>query len=162
VKSLGKLIALGIVAVVALTGCQSGPQPVSLKPISIPVIPPAQLAAQVCPVIRADLALLQSPSGASLLTPEQQAKVANTIAPASESVCAAAATVDLTSLQAFNDTAFPALIAIVGAVPGIPNQPAVLLALQLAQPLLQQAVSSAIAATKASAAAAAPARVVAQ
>lgn len=140
-KSLLTPLILGVI----LAGCAGAP----VKPLPIPVIPPAQLAAQVCPIIKADLLLLEGPAGTSLLSPAQQAKVANTIVPANDAVCVAGATVDLTDLQKFNDTVFPALIQIVSAVPAIPNQPAVLLGLTLAQPILGVIVQQAIAASQA-------------
>jgi hypothetical protein len=118
-----------------------------LKPL--PIIPPAQLAAQICPVVKADLLLLESPAGLALLTPAQQEKVASVIVPANDAVCAAGATVDLTDLQHFNDTIFPALIEIVSAVPAIPNQPSILLGLIIARPVLNIAVQQAIEASKA-------------
>jgi hypothetical protein len=120
-----------------------------MKPVSIPVIPPAQLAQQVCPIVQADLDILSSASGLALLTAAQQSTVADLIKPKVSAACAAAATVDLTALQSFNSDAFPALIALVSAVPAIPNQPAVLLALQLAQPIVQEVVANAVAAAKA-------------
>lgn len=143
-------IATVLAAVIAFTlmglfGCANSP----LKPLPIPIIPPAQLAAQICPIIKADLLLLEGPAGATFLSPAQQAKVTNTIVPANNAVCAAGATVDLTDLQAFNNTIFPALIEIVSAVPAIPNQPAVLLGLTLAQPILNVIVQQAITASQA-------------
>ena len=144
------VVLAGVVAL-ALSACSG----IQLKPVTLPVIPPAQLAQQICPIVAADLALLQGPSGKALLTAAQQSTIATSIVPINSAVCASAATVDLTDLQSLNSTAFPALIAIVSAVPAIPNQPAVLLALQLAQPIVQQVVNDAIAASKASAATAA-------
>lgn len=130
-----------------LTGCAG----VQLKPVSIPVIPPAQLARDVCPIVKADLDILTSAAGLALLTPAQQLIIATSIEPKFSAACAAGATVDLTNLQAFNATAFPALIGIVQAVPAIPNQPAVLLALELAKPILDQVVAGALAVSKAAA-----------
>jgi hypothetical protein len=49
-------------------------------------------------------------------------------------VCAAGGQINVTDLQTLNDTAFPALIGLVGALPMLPNQPAILLGLTLAQP----------------------------
>jgi hypothetical protein len=133
------LLAAGIVALV-LSACA-----VQLKPVSIPVIPPAQLAAQVCPIVKADIDILTSAAGLALLTPAQQSALSDSIQPKFSAACAAAESVDLAALQSFNADAFPALIAIVAAVPAIPNQPAVLLALQLAQPIVSQIVSDAAA-----------------
>jgi hypothetical protein len=127
----------------ALAGCAG----VSVKPVSLPIIPPAQLAAQFCPIVKADLAIL---STSPLLSQDQKDKL-NSVAPINDAVCSAAATIQLQDLQAFNNTLFPAVTAIVAAVPAIPNQPAILLALQLAQPILNQVVSDAIAASQASA-----------
>jgi hypothetical protein len=138
------LLAAGFAAL-ALVACSA----VQIKPVSIPVIPPAQLAQQVCPLIVADLDILSSASGAALLSPAQQSTVADSIKPKVSAACATAATVDLTALQSLNTDAFPALIAIVQAVPAIPDQPAVLLALQLAQPIVQAVVTNAAAAAKA-------------
>ncbi|GJH22434.1 hypothetical protein CBA19CS22_37850 [Caballeronia novacaledonica] len=142
-KRVLSLVAAGILALV-LSACGA----VQLKPVSIPVIPPAQLAQQVCPIVQADLDILSSASGLALLTAAQQSAV-DSIKPKVSAACAAAATVDLTALQSFNSDAFPALLAIVAAVPAIPNQPAVLLALQLAQPIVQEVVTNAVAAAKA-------------
>jgi hypothetical protein len=144
------LLVAGFVALL-LSACST----VQLKPVSIPVIPPAQLAQQVCPIVKADLDVLTSAVGLAILSPAQQSTVVTSIQPKFNAACSAAAAVDLADLQSFNADAFPALIAIVAAVPAIPNQPAVLLGLQLAQPIVQAVVTNAAAASKASAAAAA-------
>jgi hypothetical protein len=144
------VVLAGVVAL-ALSACGS----IAVKPVSLPIIPPAQLAAQFCPIVKADLAVL---SVSPLLSQDQKDKL-NSVAPINDAVCSAAAMVDLTDLQAFNNTLFPAVTAIVAAVPAIPNQPAILLALQLAQPILNQVVADAIAASKATAPAAASAPV---
>jgi hypothetical protein len=151
------LLAAGLMLSALFAGCAG----VQVKPVSIPVIPPQQLARRICPIVKADLDLLQGPSGKALLNQAQQDKITNSIVPINNAVCASAATVDLTDLQSLNSMAFPALIAIVSAVPAIPNQPGVLLALQLARPLVQQVVNDAIAASKTSAATAASAPVAA-
>lgn len=142
------VVLAGVVAL-AISGCAG----VAVKPVSIPVIPPAQLASQFCPIVKADLAILST----SLLLSQAQKDKLLSVSPINDAVCSAAATVDLQDLQAFNATLFPAVTAIVAAVPAIPNQPAILLALQLAQPLLNQVVADAIAASKAGAATAASA-----
>jgi hypothetical protein len=146
------VVLAGVVAL-ALAGCAGAP--LQLKPVSLPIIPPAQLASQFCPIVKADLAVLST----SPLLSQAQKDQLNSVAPINDAVCSAAATVDLTDLQAFNSTLFPAVTAIVAAVPAIPNQPAILLALQLAQPIVNQVVSDAIAASKASVPAAASAPV---
>ncbi|MGF6937803.1 hypothetical protein OKW41_006965 [Paraburkholderia sp. UCT70] len=136
-------LAAGL-ALCALSFSFAGCAGVQLKPVSIPIMQPKQLAEQVCPVVQADLDILTGAAGAALLTPAQQADVAEKIKPKATAVCEAAETINLTDLQAFNDTAFPALIALVSLVP-IPNQSAVLFGLQLAQPILKQIVQNAIA-----------------
>lgn len=136
-------LAAGLVTSVLFAGCAN----VAVKPISIPVIPPAQLATQFCPLVKADLAILAG----SPIVLQAQKDALTKVTPINDAVCSAAATVDLTDLQSFNNTLFPAVTAVVAAVPAIPNQPAILLALQLAQPLLNQIVTDAIAATKATA-----------
>lgn len=140
-KTIAALVA-GIVTL-ALAACAGSP--IQLKPITIPVIPPQQLAQTLCPLVQADLDILTSASGLVLLSVAQQNTVQTSIKPKVTAACAAAATIDLTDLQSFNSTAFPALISIVQAVPAIPNQPAILLALQLAQPVLQDVVNMAVA-----------------
>jgi len=127
-------IAAGMVALGILSGCTT------LKPI--PIIPPAQLAQDVCPIVQADLDLL---AASPLLSAAQQAKLTGTIIPDNNLACSTAATVDLTNLQTFNATAFPALMGIVAAVPSLPGQPGILLGLQLAQPVLNGIVNNAIA-----------------
>jgi hypothetical protein len=149
-KKILAAFAAGLVAL-ALSACGA----IQVKPVSIPVIPPAQLAQQVCPIVKADLDVLTSAVGLALLSPAQQSTVVTSIQPKFAAACSTAAAVDLADLQSFNADAFPALIAIVAAIPAIPNQPAVLLGLQLAQPIVQAVVTNAVAASKASAAAAA-------
>jgi len=146
-KKLFAALAAGV-AVLALAGCANSP--VKFAPVSIPVIPPQQLALQICPLVKADLDIL---AGSPLVSQAQKDKLAS-IKPLNDAVCAAGATVDLTNLQAFNDSAFPAVISLVSAAP-VPNQPAILLALQLAQPIVKQIVADAIAASKAAPAVAA-------
>ncbi|MPW16889.1 hypothetical protein GCT13_08075 [Paraburkholderia sp. CNPSo 3157] len=138
------LLAAGLMLSALFSGCAG----VQVKPVSLPIIPPAQLAEQFCPIVKADLDIL---STSPLLSQAQKDKLLS-VSPINDAVCSASATIQLTDLQSFNNTLFPAVTAIVAAVPAIPNQPAILLALQLAQPLLNQVVADAIAASKASAA----------
>ena len=58
------------------------------------------------------------------------------------SICAAGAQVNVADLQSLNATLFPALIQLVGSLPMLPNQPAVMLGLTLAQPILAQVVQT--------------------
>ena len=143
-----KLVSLFLA--ILLSACTTTDQ---LKPLALSPQQLQQLQGQVCAVVKADLLLLQSPSGQALVGAAEQAKIEKTIAPTATAVCDSGATVDLTSLQAFNNTALPALIQIVQAVPAIPNQPEIVLALQLAQVALPPLVNSAIAASQSSVAA---------
>lgn len=131
------LIIAALAAVcVAFAGCAT-----TATPIALPS--PQQLAAQLCPVVNADLTAL---STSTLLNSTQQAALINTIIPANMAVCAAGATLDVASLTTFNNTAFPALIDLVKGLPTLKDQPTILLALQLAQPLVTQVVNAAVAA----------------
>ena len=122
------LLAAGIAASIAFAGCANAP---------VKLIPPQQLIADFCPVVNADLAALaKSP----LLDASQQAALMN-IATVNQAVCSAGAAIDITDLQKLNATALPALIGLVGSLPMIPNQPAILLGLTLAQPILAQVVA---------------------
>ena len=109
-------------------GCANAP---------VKLIPPAQLVQDFCPVVNADLAVLDA---SPLLTAPQKALLdgPNGIIAVNKAVCAAGATIDATDLQTLNNTAFPALISLVSALPMLPNQPAILLGLTLAQPILNQ------------------------
>lgn len=129
------LIAAGLVLSASFAGCANAPP--------IKLIPPAQLVKDFCPIVNADLDVL---SKSTLLTATQKALLDGApgdptkpgIIAVNKAVCAAGATIDATDIQALNDTAFPALIGLVGALPMLPNQPAILLGLTLAQPILNQ------------------------
>lgn len=134
-----------------LSGCANAP---------LKIIPPAQLVHDFCPVVNADLkALAASP----LLTPAQKEVLDGTpgdptkpgIIAINNAVCAAGGQIDASDIQKLNDTAFPALIALVGALPMLPNQPAILLGLTLAQPILNQIAAQVLPAAPAPAPAAA-------
>lgn len=102
------------------------------------IVPPQQLLADFCPVVNADLKVLAS---SPLLTAAQRDTVSSIEATNTE-VCSAGAQIDLASLHALNATAFPALLELVSSIPGIPDQPAIMLGLTLAQPILAQVVQS--------------------
>ncbi|MGG1948959.1 hypothetical protein AB1286_29835 [Trinickia sp. NRRL B-1857] len=109
----------------------------------VKLIPPKQLVTDFCPIVNADLKVL---AASPLLNATQQqllngipGDVAHPgIIAINKAVCAAGATIDATDLQTLNNTAFPALIGLVSALPMLPNQPAILLGLTLAQPILNQ------------------------
>jgi hypothetical protein len=112
----------------------------------VKLIPPAQLVRDFCPIVNADLAVLDA---SPLLTAAQKQLLDGVpgdsthpgIIAVNKTVCAAGATIDATDLQTLNNTAFPALISLVSALPMLPNQPAILLGLTLAQPILNQVVA---------------------
>lgn len=132
-KRFSMLLAAGLVASVALfAGCASAP-----IPLTVPT--PAQLTADFCPVVNADLTALSS---STLLTSAQRTLLTTVIIPDNQAVCAAGAAINVANLQTLNATAFPALIALVGALPMIPSQPAILVGLTLAEPVLTQIINS--------------------
>lgn len=158
-KKLYAALAAGLVALALFAGCATAPAP-------LPIPSPQQLAAQLCPVVNADLkALAASP----LLIPAQQQVLNGApgdptkpgVIAINAAVCAAGATLSVANLQAFSSSAFPALITLVSGLPNLPNQPTILLALQLAQPIVTQVVSAAVTATATSGASAASAPVAA-
>jgi len=157
-------LAVGALAFAVLAGCAS--TGTTTQPQLI--IPPQQLIADFCPSVNAQLKLLTQPAAAALLNSTQQALVAQ-ILTVNTAVCAANGQIDASDLQALNATLFPALITLVASVPAIPNQPAILIGLMAAQPILQQvltliaqqqAASASAASTPASAPVAASAPVV--
>lgn len=127
--------AIGIAA--ALSGCAG----VAVAPITIPT--PAQLVTDFCPTVNADLKVI----AASTLLTAQQKQVLNGVSgdpsqpgviAINTAVCAAGGTISVTSLTQLNATAFPALIGLVSELPMLPNQPAILVGLQLAAPIVNQ------------------------
>ena len=111
---------------VVFAGCSNAP---------VKLIPPQQLVTAFCPVVNADLDVL---SKSPLLTADQRALLTEKIIPGNQAICTAGGQINVQDLQTFNATLFPALITIVSALPALPNQPAILLSLTLAQPILAQ------------------------
>lgn len=135
-------LAAGIALLAIFAGCANAPALPSLQ----------QQFVQMCPVVNADLAVLAaSPS----LSVAQQTTLKTQIIPANELICSSGAALNVTNLKAFHDSLLPVAIGIVQATPAIPNQPLVLLALQLFGPVVQGLVDQAI--TTAATAASAPA-----
>lgn len=125
------LIAAGFVLLASFAGCANAPALPSLQ----------QQFVQMCPVVNADLAVLAaSPS----LTVAQQDTLKNQVIPANQLICSTGAQLNVASLRAFHDSLLPVAIGIVQATPAIPNQPLVLLALQLFGPIVQGLVDQAI------------------
>lgn len=135
------MMMLRIAAGLALAACFAMFAGCANAPLKL--VPPAQLVHDFCPVVNADLKLL---AASPLLTPAQQQQLNGIPGDASKpgiiainaAVCAAGGQINATDLQTLNDTAFPALVGLVGALPMLPNQPAILLGLTLAQPILAQ------------------------
>lgn len=96
---------LALFAVIALAACGTTPTNGASTQT------PQQIAAQVCPPVETALVGLQSLVG----LPIETMTVINTAIPIVNGVCAAGATVDLASLQKFNQTALPALLSAVKA-----------------------------------------------
>ena len=142
-KMLHIAVGLALAACFAmLAGCTNAP---------IKLIPPQQLATGFCPVVNADLDVL---SKSPLLTADQRELLKGVpgdparpgIIAVNKAICTAGGQIDVKDLQAFNATLFPALITLVSAVPALPNQPAILLGLTLAQPILAQVTMQLVAA----------------
>ncbi|MBN3811718.1 hypothetical protein [Paraburkholderia sp. Ac-20347] len=105
-----------------------------------------QLFTSDCAVVNADLQALTT---STLLTADQQSKVADLLT-ANKAVCSAVASADVSTLKSIHDSLLPAAILVVSAVPAIPNQPAILLALNTIGPIVQQLIDQAITASTAS------------
>lgn len=96
-----------------------------------------QIVSSFCPLVNADLGVLStSPAVAAPL--QAQFKTFLSI---NQQVCAAGSGVTIESLQTLNTQVVQAAIAVLLLNPEIPNQPAILLALQLGAPLIQQAIT---------------------
>jgi hypothetical protein len=98
------LAIVSIVAISLLSGCAS----TGIVPIAQT---PAQIAAQVCPLLQVTVSGMQALVGLPI---GAQADLA-TAAPVISAVCSINATVDLASLQTLEQTALPTLIAAVKA-----------------------------------------------
>jgi hypothetical protein len=151
-KSKLAVVLAGLVACVSFAGCANN---ALVKP-KIPT--PQQLVTDFCPTVNADLKLL---AVSPLLNASQQQALNGIpgdpthpgIIAINNAVCTAGGEIDASDLQALNNTAFPALIGLVSALPMLPNQPAILLGLMLAQPILNQVVAQLFPATPAPASA---------
>lgn len=123
------LLAAGL-ALSALFGCANAPALPSLQ----------QQFVQMCPVVNADLAVL---AASPTLTVNQQDSIKQVLV-ANQLICSSGAQLNVTSLRAFHDSLLPVAIAVVQATPAIPNQPLVLLGLQLFGPVVQGLIDQAI------------------
>lgn len=147
-KMLRIAAGLALAACFAMfAGCANAP---------VKLIPPKQLVQDFCPIVNADLKVL---SASPLLNASQQELLNGVpgdamkpgIIAINSAVCTAGGAIDASDLQKLNDTAFPALIGLVGALPMLPNQPAILLGLTLAQPILNQIAAQVLPAATAAA-----------
>jgi hypothetical protein len=126
------LLAAGFAACLAFAGCNS--------------LPTVQQQFQTgCTIVNGDLAII---AASPLLNADQQATITKTILPANQALCKAGATLNVVDLKQFHDSLLPAAIAIVQGVPGIPEQPAVLLGLQTFGPMVQALIDQLIVASK--------------
>ena len=126
-RSLCILAALSVVALAACT--TTAPQP-NLAQVR-------QVVTSFCPTVNADLSVLStSPTVPSPL--QAQFKTMLTI---NQGICSAGTSITATDLQTLNTQVVQAAITILLANPAIPNQPVILLALQLGQPLVTQAIA---------------------
>lgn len=139
-------VTLAISGVLLLSGCAS-PQPVgtsgaAAKPLTLPIPlnqTPAQIAEQICPPLQAALTGLDMLVG---LPPTVKADL-DAITPIVAGVCAAGATVDVSSLQALSKTALPTLINVVKASGlAVEKQNSVILDIEAAQFVLSAIVQA--------------------
>lgn len=96
-----------------------------------------QIVASFCPTMNADLQVL---STSPVVSPPLQAQF-KTFLSINQQICAAGTGVTVSDLQTLNTQVVQAAIVVLLANPEIPNQPAILLALQLGAPLIQQAIT---------------------
>ncbi|MFM0263341.1 hypothetical protein [Paraburkholderia sediminicola] len=136
------LIAAGL-ALSALVGCANAPALPSLQ----------QQFVQMCPVVNADLGVL---AASPTLTVAQQDSIKQVLS-ANQLICSTGAQLNITSLRTFHDSLLPVAVAVVQATPAIPNQPLVLLGLQLFGPVVQGLIDQAISTVSPAAPAPAPA-----
>lgn len=117
-----------MIGVLALFGCAStGPNLAQAQ----------QVVTSFCPTINTDLQVLStSPTVPAPL--QAQFKQMLTI---NQGICAAGTGITATDLQTLNTQVVQAAITVLLANPAIPNQPVILLALQLGQPLVTQAIA---------------------
>ncbi|HTV76650.1 MAG TPA: hypothetical protein VMF03_00200 [Steroidobacteraceae bacterium] len=117
--------------------------------LAVPTLTTAQLQAvtkSVCTTLNADVAVLEGPTGQTLLAsnPTAQKQISTVIGPDIAAVCASGAAVDVTSLQTIVNTVLPAITAVVASVPQIPDQAEILAGLTAAQLILVPVVNQLI------------------
>jgi hypothetical protein len=136
-----KNFILAALAAFALTACANP----ALLPLPIPLTPltPAQLIAQIdaqCVIVKSALVLAPTMPGVSAGVLASLPNITGSV----NTVCAATATLNAASLQTLVDTALPAILTIVEAVPNPdPNVRAAITGIQLAQILLPGLIAQA-------------------
>jgi len=96
-----------------------------------------QIVTSFCPTVNADLQVLSTSPAVSAPLQAQF----KTFLSINQGICAAGSGVTIENLQTLNTQVVQAAIAVLLLNPEIPNQPAILLALQLGAPLIQQAIT---------------------
>lgn len=94
-----------------------------------------------CAMVNNDLDILGL---SALLNSKQQDFINKQVLPANKAICASGGQLDVTNLKAFHDSLLPGAIDIVKAIPSLPDQPLILLALGTFGPMVQQAVDQII------------------
>jgi len=129
----------------ALFGCASPGTQTNLAQVQ-------QVVSSFCPMVNTDLQVLST----SPTVPAPLQEKFKTMLTINQGVCAAGTGITATDLQTLNTQVVQVAIGILLANPAIPNQPVILLALQLGQPLVTQAIAQ-LQATTPAATVAAPA-----
>lgn len=122
----------------ALFGCSSTGQ---LQPQNLAQV--QQIVTSLCPTVNTDLQVLST----SPTVPAPLQAQFKTMLTVNQGICSLGAGVKATDLQTLNTQVVQAAITVLLDNPEIPNQPVILLALQLGQPLVTQAIAQLQAAT---------------
>lgn len=124
------LIAFFVSLIVILPACSTtGAQP-NLAQVQ-------QVVTSFCPTVNTDLSVLST----SPTVPAPLQARFKTMLTINQGICAAGSGITASDLTTLNTQVVQAAIEILLANPAIPNQPVILLALQLGQPLVTQAIA---------------------
>lgn len=123
--------SIAVCAIVAgLAGCAGTPTAPNVAQVQ-------QVITSFCPLVNADLIVL---STSPAIAPSLQAQF-KTILTVNKQVCSVGSGVTITDLQTLNTQVVQAAIGLLLMNPEIPNQPQILLALQLGEPIVNQAIT---------------------
>jgi len=123
--------SIAVCAIVAgLAGCAGTPTAPNIAQVQ-------QVITSFCPLVNADLTVL---STSPAIAPPLQAQF-KTILAVNKQACSVGGGVTITDLQTLNTQVVQAAIGLLFANPEIPNQPQILLALQLGEPIVNQAIT---------------------